>query len=136
MAYLETVAGQIVTALQGDGLTAFTEFELQTAPVPAVPAFVTVSAAEMQTGQPLPCPDGTAVPVTLRLRFRMHGLPGSDPDSLAILWELYILPELIGAGYALKSTELGELKYVKTLDRTVREGSAVVSALLLRTESS
>lgn len=135
MAYLETLTSQIVTALQNDGLTAYTEYELQTAPVPSAPKFVTVAAEQMQTGTRLSYPNGSAMPVTLRLRFRLHGLPDSDPDELAILWELYILPELIQAGYPLTDTALGELRYVRQLDRIVREGTAQIPALLTRTAS-
>ena len=135
MAYLETLTSQIVTALQNNGLTVFTEYELQTAPVPSAPKFVTIAAEQMQTGAQLPYPNGTAMPVTLRLRFRLHGLPDSDPDELAILWELCILPELVQNGYPMTDTALGELRYVRQLDRIVREGTVQMPALLTRTSS-
>ena len=132
MAYLETFAGEIADALTDAGITAFTEFARECAPLPRAPKFVTLAVSAMQTEPPLAYPGGTASPAELTLRFRLHGMPQSDPDDLAILWELYVLPVMLRGGYPITHAKLGETRYDKTLDRLVREGTVILRALLLR----
>ena len=132
MAYLETLTGQIVSALGDAGITAFTEFESEGAPLPRAEKFVTLAVSAMQTEPPLAYPSGTASPAELALRFRLHGMPRSSPDDLAILWEHYVLPVMLRGGYPITHAKLGETRYDKTLDRLVREGTVSLRALLLR----
>ena len=135
MAYLESVSGQVITALRAEGLTVFTEYELQTAPIPQDDLFLTVAVAGMQTDAPLDYPQGIAAPAEVQLRIRLHGRVGNDPDDLAICWELRVLPVLLDSGLALHKTSLGEAHWERRLDRMVREGTAALPALLTRTES-
>ena len=133
MAYLETVMNGIIDTLRANGHTAYSEYELQTAPVPKEAVFITAGIAQLSAEPPLHVDGGSAFPTALSLRFRIHGRPSGDPDRLAILWETAILPELMDAGYAVRETKLGEVQYSKTLDRTVREARVTIAALLTRT---
>ena len=132
MAYLETITSGITADLQDAGLTAYTEYELQTAAVPNAAQFVTVGIAALKGDMPLSVPNGTAVPTDVRLRVRMHGRAGCDPDQLTMLWELYVLPVLMQSGFALGDMKLSEIRYDKTLDRLLREAEISVPALLTR----
>gem|GEM_PF-2933690 len=134
MAYLETVISQIVGTLQENGVTAYAEYELQTSPVPADPMFVTAAVTRFEADVPPVAVygDGKAFPAVLTLRFRIHGKPNDDPDKLTIIWEVSVLPELMDAGYCIRSAKLGEVQYSRQLDRILREATVTVDALLTR----
>ena len=136
MAYLEAFISELIGTLRQAGYTACTEYELQTLPMPQDAQFVTAAVSKLSGDAPLASQNGTAVPMLLHLRFRIHGKVGSNPDLLTACWEQTLLPALLEAGYALTDIQLGETDYDKQLNRIVKEASASVTALLTQSDES
>ena len=113
MAFLQS----IVTALKQAGLTAYTERALYENPIPLLPEYVAVGIVGGGHG-------------ALRLRFRIYGDRGCEPDSLTAVWEREIVPVLRQTGLTVGIVKLSELRYDSTLDRALREAEIIVPARL------
>lgn len=130
----ETLSGALIEALRAAGIPAYPEYPQILKPLPAVPFFVTAAASETVFGLPLQSSFGDAVPVSMTIRLRLHGSPAADFSQYAEQTDACILQTLMQKNTDLREIRFGEIRYVKQIDRLVRETLLRVSGICYLTE--
>ena len=131
----ETLCSRLIDALLAAGIPAFPEYPGRLPPIPDAPGFVTVSAEQEETGEPVLLPqNGTAVPVLIRLRVRSHACTWEDLRAVSGRAEQCICTVLSELRLDVRKTVRGEITYQKTLDRLVQEYLVMIRGMLFSEE--
>ncbi|MBQ8922912.1 MAG: hypothetical protein IJ060_12295 [Oscillospiraceae bacterium] len=129
-----TDSGSLIARLTGllreAGLSAYSEFERNALPLPADTCFVTVGIANMQAERSI---GGSAIPVSLKLRVRVHTKTGVDA-SVSRDTVQTVLAALSPGNDPYPAAEISAPVYQKQLDRLVTELNMQLDGLLTEAE--
>ena len=135
IAVTETLCTRLIAALEEQGIRAFPEFPERLLPVPENRCFVTVSAEQTETGEPVLLPEhGDAVPVSIRLRVRSHACTWERIRAVTAQAERCMLTVFNEMRLDVRRTVRGEITYQKALDRLEQEIMVMIHGMLYREE--
>ena len=127
----ESICTRLIAAIEAQGIRAFPEFPERLLPVPENRCFVTVSAEQAETGEPVPLPQsGEMIPVVIRLRVRGHACTW---DSIRAVTEKaeHCMQAVFGDMHRdVRRTVRGEITYQKALDRLEQEIMVMIHGML------
>ncbi|MCR4759946.1 MAG: hypothetical protein K5705_06710 [Oscillospiraceae bacterium] len=127
----ELLCSAIMDALREKGIPAFPEFPARLPPVPASGWFVTVSAAQTESDEPVfSGRTSPAVPVTVRLRLRVHSRTDADLRRISDTAAQTAADTLQDMHCDVRKTERGEIRWQKQLDRLEQEYLVTIGGLL------
>ncbi|MBP0967057.1 MAG: hypothetical protein J5722_05460 [Oscillospiraceae bacterium] len=131
----ETLCTRLIAALEEHGIRAFPEFPERLLPIPENRCFVTVSAEQYETGEPVLLPEqGAAVPVSIRLRVRSHAYTWESIRAVTAQAEHCMQAVFDEMNLDVRRTVRGEITYQKTPDRLEQECLVMIHGMLYREE--
>ena len=131
----ERLCTELIAALEAEGIRAFPEFPERLLPVPENRCFVTVSAEQSETGDPVILPaHGAAVPVIIRLRVRSHACTWDSIRAVTEQAERCMQTMFDSLRLDVRRTVRGEITYQKTLDRLEQEIMVMIHGMLFGEE--
>ena len=131
----ETLCTRLIAALEAQGIRAFPEFPERLLPIPENRCFVTVSAEQTETGEPILLPEqGDAVPVSIRLRVRSHACAWESIRAVTAQAEQCMQALFDEMHLDVRRTVRGEITYQKALGRLEQEVMVMIHGMLYREE--
>ena len=127
----ENICNALIEALAAEGIRAFPEFPERLLPVPENRCFVTVSAEQSETGEPVPLPvSGAVIPVIIRLRVRSHACTWESIRAVTEKAEACMQAVFCEMQLDVRRTVRGEITYQKTFDRLEQEIMVMMHGML------
>lgn len=133
----ESICTRLIAAIEAAGIRAFPEFPERLLPVPENRCFVTLSAEQSETGEPVPLPRaGEMIPVIIRLRVRSHACTWDSIRAVTDQAERCMQTVLRQMHLNIQRTVRGEITYQKAIDRLEQEIMVTMHGMLYGEEDS
>lgn len=133
----ESICTRLIAAIEAQGIRAFPEFPERLLPIPENRCFVTVSAEQAETGEPVPLPQsGEMIPVVIRLRVRSHACTWDSIRAVTEKAEHCMQTVLRQMHLNIQRTVRGEITYQKAIDRLEQEIMVTMHGMLYGEEDS
>lgn len=127
----ESICTRLIAAIEAQGIRAFREFPERLLPIPENRCFVTVSAEQAESGEPVPLPQsGEMIPVLIRLRVRSHACTWDSIRAVTDQAERCMQTVLRQMHLNIQRTVRGEITYQKALDRLEQEIMVTMHGML------
>ncbi len=127
----ESICTRLIAAIEAQGIRAFPEFPERLLPIPENRCFVTVSAEQAETGEPVPLPQsGEMIPVIIRLRVRSHACTWDSIRAVTDQAERCMQTVLRQMHLNIQRTVRGEITYQKAIDRLEQEIMVTMHGML------
>lgn len=132
MAYLADFTTQLIDAVSAQGLACCREYQSVDMGSYGNRPFATAAVEQLRFYDPIPLPEGSALPLTMQMRVRFCAAPDAHEDSAEIFCDTYLLPALMQTGWQLRGMTADAAVFEKEIGRICTVCHLTIEAVVMQ----